>query len=158
PLGFIIALYADLFVLVCLLGTGMNIQLYFLVVVALTVLFIGAEHIVLAAILGAAAAAQVIALQFLAPSDTGLTPPTMVFASFVINAVVSCGVLLLIVSYALREVARAEAVAEREYERSERLLANILPTSVAARLKSGSQAVIADKYGEASILFADMAG
>ena len=70
----------------------------------------------------------------------------------------ACTILLLIVFYALREAARAEAAAEREYERSETLLANILPAAIAARLKSRTETVIADRYDEASILFADMAG
>jgi adenylate cyclase len=53
---------------------------------------------------------------------------------------------------------RAEETAEREYARSESLLVNILPPAVAARLKAGTEAVIADRYDQASILFADMAG
>jgi adenylate cyclase len=65
---------------------------------------------------------------------------------------------MVIVVYALRQAARAEAAAEREYERSESLLVNILPASIAERLKSRTEAVIADKFEEASILFADMAG
>ncbi|HZU47104.1 MAG TPA: adenylate/guanylate cyclase domain-containing protein, partial [Mycobacterium sp.] len=60
--------------------------------------------------------------------------------------------------YALREIARAEAVMEVEYDRSEALLANIMPASVAARLKDPAHNVIADKYDEASVLFADIAG
>ena len=43
------------------------------------------------------------------------------------------------------------------YERSESLLANILPASIARRLKD-QPGVIADKYDEASNLFADIAG
>jgi len=37
-------------------------------------------------------------------------------------------------------------------------LANILPASIANRLKDRSNSVIADKYDDASILFADIAG
>src|SRR5262249_19204917 len=51
-----------------------------------------------------------------------------------------------------------EAATAREYARSEALLANILPASVAVRLKSAPQSEIADAFEEASILFADMAG
>src|SRR5207342_3026167 len=47
---------------------------------------------------------------------------------------------------------------EMEYERSEQLLANILPASIAARLKDPDHATIADRYEDASILFADIAG
>src|SRR4029077_256910 len=59
--------------------------------------------------------------------------------------------LFTIVLYGVRE-------AEREHARSESLLANILPDSIARRLKRRSETVIADRYEEASILFADMAG
>jgi adenylate cyclase len=47
---------------------------------------------------------------------------------------------------------------EAEYQRSEQLLANILPATVAARLKDPARTIIADKYDDASILFADIAG
>jgi adenylate cyclase len=60
--------------------------------------------------------------------------------------------------YALREASRAEEAMEVEYDRSEALLANILPASVAAKLKDPTHGVIADRYDDASILFADIAG
>lgn len=60
--------------------------------------------------------------------------------------------------YAFRQVARAEATAEREYQCSEGLLANILPPKVAKRLKEQPETTIADAYPAASILFTDMAG
>jgi adenylate cyclase len=78
--------------------------------------------------------------------------------TLVVAILISAGVLLTIVAFALDEAAHAEAAAEREYERSERLLVNILPSAIAARLKSEGGAVIADRHDEASILFADMAG
>ena len=60
--------------------------------------------------------------------------------------------------YAFRQVARAEATAERERQRSEGLLVNVLPPKVAERLKHRPEGTIADAYPEASILFADMEG
>jgi adenylate cyclase len=53
---------------------------------------------------------------------------------------------------------RAEAIAEREFKRSEALLANILPAPVVSRLKAQSETIIADAYDDVSILFADIAG
>ncbi len=47
---------------------------------------------------------------------------------------------------------------ESEYERSEALLANMLPASIADRLKESDRNVIADKYDVASVLFADIVG
>ncbi|HEY7472274.1 MAG TPA: adenylate/guanylate cyclase domain-containing protein [Gemmatimonadota bacterium] len=46
---------------------------------------------------------------------------------------------------------------ERERERSERLLLNVLPAPIAERLKT-DPAPIADRYAEASVLFADIVG
>ena len=46
---------------------------------------------------------------------------------------------------------------ERERERSERLLLNVLPAPIAERLKT-DPAPIADRYPEASVLFADLVG
>jgi len=60
--------------------------------------------------------------------------------------------------FALRDTARAEAVMEAEYDRSEALLANMLPATVAERLKGPDRNVIADRYEEASVLFADIVG
>jgi class 3 adenylate cyclase len=44
-----------------------------------------------------------------------------------------------------------------EQDRSERLLLNVLPSPIAARLKQG-EAVIADRFPEVTVLFADLAG
>ena len=122
-----------------LLGTGIGIQFYYLMGVALTILFVGAEHLALIWTSAVTAAGLVIVVQATAPYDTGAQPASMFYASMAINAAVSCGTLLLIVSYALREAARAEAVAEREFERSERLLTNILPSPIAAGLRTQEQ-------------------
>jgi adenylate cyclase len=151
PLAATLLLDADLAIYIWLLGTGVGIQFFYFPGVALAALFFGAEYIALTAVVGAVAAALIIGLQLTVPYDTGLIPPTLVVVSIITNAVVSCGIVLLVVSYALREAARAEAA-------SERLLVNILPAKVADRLKRRDEAVIADKYDEASVLFADMAG
>ncbi len=50
---------------------------------------------------------------------------------------------------------RAEAEADRQRDRAEELLLNILPGTIAERLKSGS-GLIADHFGEATVLFADI--
>jgi adenylate cyclase len=44
---------------------------------------------------------------------------------------------------------------DREHDRSERLLLNVLPAAVAARLKHRDE-VIADRFAEATVLFADL--
>ena len=158
PLTVIIMFYVEMLLALCLFGTGIGVQFYILLGAALVVLYFGPERISLTIAFGAIAAALIIAVQLTVPHDTGLLPQPLIVASLVTSVVVSSGVLVLIVSYALSEAARAEAAAEREYERSERLLSNILPSVIAARLKSESNVVIADRHDEASVLFADMAG
>jgi class 3 adenylate cyclase len=51
---------------------------------------------------------------------------------------------------------QAEAALESEYARSETLLRSIMPARIAARLKTEPQAIIADKYDQVTLLFADV--
>ena len=73
----------------------------------------------------------------------------------------SAYVIGLLAAYTIERYARREFLHEREAtherERSERLLLNILPAPIAARLKE-SAGPIADHHAEATILFADIAG
>jgi adenylate cyclase len=52
----------------------------------------------------------------------------------------------------------AEAALERELDRSEGLLLNLMPTSIASRLKNDPNEIIADHFNEVTILFADIVG
>ncbi|ORV96712.1 adenylate/guanylate cyclase domain-containing protein [Mycobacterium kyorinense] len=158
PLTFVGFGYATIFVLCWTVGTGSGLQYYFLVAATLVVLTLGIEHIVLAATLAGIGAVLAITVEFLVPYDTGVQPPWAQTTGFVVTIASACVMVVATVWYALREIARAEAVMEAEYERSETLLANIMPASIAARLKDPARNVIADKYDEASVLFADIAG
>jgi adenylate cyclase len=55
----------------------------------------------------------------------------------------------------LGEAVRGRRALALEQERSERLLLNVLPASIAARLKQ-TQGVIADAFPDATVLFADI--
>jgi guanylate cyclase len=68
------------------------------------------------------------------------------------------GVLAFIaLRFFIIERERAQAALALEQEKSERLLLNILPAPIAARLKRDNES-IADGYAQATILFADMVG
>jgi adenylate cyclase len=84
-------------------------------------------------------------------------PEGVVIAFFVLNILGVCATAYVLLQYFVR--ARERALAELEVERakSERLLLNVLPASVASRLKE-SDAVIADGYDAATVLFADIVG
>ena len=92
------------------------------------------------------------------PHNTGVQPDWAFKLGFVINTVSVWVLIIATVWFAMRETARAEEAMETEYQRSESLLANILPASIAERLKDPAHNIIADKYDDASILFADIAG
>jgi class 3 adenylate cyclase len=158
PLTFIGAAYVTVFATGWDTGTGSGSQMFFLVAACLVVLLLGIEHIALASVLAAVAAGLIIAMEFLVPRNTGLQPAWAQSTGFVITAVSSVMVVVVTVWFALRDTARAEAVMEAQYERSETLLENMLPASIAERLKEPDRNVIADKYDDASVLFADIVG
>ena len=158
PLTFIGTAYLSIFTICWFVGTGSGLQFYFLVAACLIVLQLGVDRIFLAAILAAIAAGMVITLQFLVPRDTGAQPVWALSLSFVVTTISACVMVVTTVWYSVREIVRAEAAMELEYERSEALLANILPASIADRLKDPGRNIIADKYDDASVLFADIAG
>jgi adenylate cyclase len=158
PLVFFVVSYLAITVVGWHIGTGSGVQFYFLVAASIMVLVLGIEHVVLASVLAALGAATVIALEFLVPDDTGVLPGWAQTSGFVITTISAWVLVVAVIAYALREIARARVAMEAEYERSERLLTNILPATIAERLKDPSRNIIADKYDDASILFADIAG
>jgi adenylate cyclase len=84
-------------------------------------------------------------------------PEGVVIAFFVLNVLGVCATAYVLLQYFVR--ARERALAELEVERgkSERLLLNVLPGSVAGRLKESDE-TIADAYDAATVLFADIVG
>jgi len=78
--------------------------------------------------------------------------------TFLMANVTSAFTILAIMSYVYSEAARnAEAKLELERQKSEKLLLNILPVSIAQRLKDGDK-VIADHFESATVLFSDIVG
>jgi class 3 adenylate cyclase len=71
------------------------------------------------------------------------------------NTVMTFFVALVMSYLFIHYVKQAEDKADREFERAEALLHNILPASIAERLKADSSA-IADGFDAVSVLFADI--
>ena len=61
----------------------------------------------------------------------------------------------VLLHYFVRERDRAAAALAEEREKSERLLLNVLPEAIAARLKE-TPGVIADRFDDVTVLFADI--
>jgi adenylate cyclase len=140
-------------------GTGGGAYLHYLTAAVVGIIFLGTERVLLNAAITVMAAAAIIGLHLTVPFNTGLlSASSQFYGNFIVNVVATCIMLFAAVQYAITQIARAEALAAHEFERSESLLSNILPQRVADRLKGHEPAVIADAYSAASILFVDMAG
>ncbi|HVQ49460.1 MAG TPA: adenylate/guanylate cyclase domain-containing protein [Mycobacterium sp.] len=150
--------YTSITVLCWHLGTGSGLMFYYLVAATIMVLILGVDHLVLASVLAAILAATVIALEVSVPYNTGVQPDWAFRLGFYLTVISAWVMVVAVVWYALREIRRARNAMEAEYERSEKLLTNILPATIAERLKDPSRNIIADKFDDASILFADIAG
>ena len=92
-----------------------------------------------------------------AAEPVAAVPAGQLAAVNIVNIVAVFGVCGLIVAFSVRVAERAEQAAVREPERSERLLLNVLPAPIAARLKDRPE-VIADGFDTASVPFADLVG
>jgi len=90
-------------------------------------------------------------------ADAPEIPSGVQISFFVLNILGVCTTAYVLLQYFVR--ARELALAElgREREKSERLLLNVLPVSIADRLKE-SEETIADGFDSATVLFADIVG
>lgn len=91
-------------------------------------------------------------------------PRFIVVTFFVMNLGTVSAVVFMLLRYFVAGRERALAalriehqLLEIEREKSERLLLNVLPESIAARLKDGEE-IIADNFGSVTVLFADIVG
>lgn len=87
------------------------------------------------------------------------TLPTMDLTTtfFIMNVIGPSVVVFLLLAFSTRQRDRSRELLLLEQAKSEQLLLNVLPQSIAARLKAG-EARIAECYDDASILFADIVG
>jgi adenylate cyclase len=84
-------------------------------------------------------------------------PTGVEISFFVLNILGVCITAYVLLQYFVRSRERVMAELEVERAKSDRLLLNVLPASVADRLKESDQ-VIADGFDAATVLFADIVG
>jgi adenylate cyclase len=153
--GYIIAAaeYFALFFFVKTLGRDSGIQLNFVVGAAAPFVILGLKRIrVIAAIILIGLALHV-ATWFLYPKGAAGIPedPVLLANLYVNSAITSFAVVAMIVFYAFRLADRAEA-------ETDALLKNVLPASIAERLKDAPGRPISDSVSDASVLFVDLVG
>jgi adenylate cyclase len=78
--------------------------------------------------------------------------------SFLLSVCMSAAFNLLAALYTFRRAEEYEDAFEAEHERSEKLLLNLMPASIAERLKHDPDGLIADDLPSVTILFADIVG
>ncbi|MCW7467916.1 adenylate/guanylate cyclase domain-containing protein [Leptospira kanakyensis] len=82
-------------------------------------------------------------------------PPEFFQLGRLITLVALCILVYIVTLYNYKTLHKAQDLLEIEHQKSESLLLNILPPTIANRLKSKNE-IIADKTNEATILFADI--
>ena len=123
---------AYFFSLTWLFGTGSGVQMSYLLAGAIVFVLVGTERILLSAVLGALVVLQVVVLEILVPYNTGLLDSATLFATFVATVIANMAVLIAIVTFALREAARAEALIQdksRQLEMADRYKSHFLASA-----------------------------
>jgi adenylate cyclase len=154
----VLILFGHMFI-VWSFGLASELQVYFTLAGAMLFFFGVPNWRLFLAFFAVFVIALVIALKF-APV-AGLVMPwdqdfrDLLSTQAMINTIVINAALMF---YALTALHRAEIELQDQHERSETLIATVMPPSIAKRLKSGREARIADRIDMLSVMFADLAG
>lgn len=160
PIGLALSVFVSSFIITGMLGTDSSVQLYFMSIAGVAVLFGGTRRIKLAFFFVILAASLHLLAQWYWPARTAMSVahPDVLIGTTATAVFLTYGIVSSILLYLSRARDDAEAALEREYQRSESLLINILPPVIAERLKGGRERIIADTIPEASVLFMDIVG
>lgn len=145
--------YVALFFFVRTLGHDSGIQINYMVAAAVPFAIFGLSRLWLVITTFAVGLALHMLAWFLYPVPSALIPTDpFLLNNLYVSSVVSTGCIIAVIvlyAFSLAEEARAEADA---------LLANMLPESIAERLKEGPSELLSDNVESASVLFTDLVG
>lgn len=149
-------------------GNGAGLQLYLIVIWTLLFLLFTRREIKALVLFSAIywLGFLLIEYRFTAPGLDYPFPDGIIEQIYGLSVTGTFAAVALVVGLFFAEIHRAEKRLQQEYERSESLLLNILPASIAERLKhqhedsnsKTSGRLIADSVPEATVLFADIVG
>lgn len=142
-----------LFFFVSILGRDSGIQLNYIGAVAIAFVIFGLKHLRIIALVTVVCIVGNISSVFLfeVGSAQWAVDDGFMAQLYVMSAASIMLILAVVVWYAFRIAADAEA-------RSERLLMNIFPEKIANQLRNFPDDPIADRFDEATVLFADLVG
>ncbi len=141
-------------------GTELDVHLFFMLHTMLPFLVFAPRHDKLMFTLSALAGIDLVLVVALGHHLPHLGPVIAPERLRIIRPILLGGLFATLAAcahYARRATLIAEAALDRAHQRSEELLLNILPPSIARRLKL-SGGTIADGFAEVSVLFADIVG
>ncbi len=146
-------IFTTIFFFTYVLGRDSGIPLnYFGAAAASFVIFgLGRLPLIILVVLSGLAFHLAAQLMFVTGSAAGQIEPWFLTQTYIFSASSIMLIIAIVVWYSFRMAAEAE-------ERSERLLRNVLPDSVAEQLKARPGEMIAEHYQQVSVLFADLAG
>ncbi len=145
--------YVSLFFFVSVLGRNAGVQLNYIAASAIVVTILGVERYRLAIFLVAIGLVLHLAAWFSFPvgAATEAVTDELMTQLYVQSATTIMIILGVVVFYILRLVDTAQA-------RTDALLLNMMPASIAARLMESPEEPIAENYEETTIMFADLCG
>jgi len=140
------------------LGLGVGFQYYFFLLAVFAFLLFGEREVWLRSSFVAVSALSCLLVCILGPVADVIDLPAMVPETLnVASALAVMATMIFAVHLFTGDTVRAETLLAIEHARSERLLLNVLPKSISARLKDDDRA-IADSFAEVTVLFADLVG
>jgi len=141
-------------------GSGFSVYLFFMLHAVLPFLLYAPRHEAAMWALSALAGIDLVAVIVLGDRRPQLGPAITADRLAILQPVLVGGLFATLAAcayYARRATLIAEDALDRAHQRSEELLLNILPPTIAGRLKQRG-GTIADGFGDVTVLFADIVG
>jgi len=150
---------AALVLLASIVGSAAGLH-FFLFAAPAAIVFFGPHHVRLSAFISVCILIAFLVVELYFPHHTSVVPVSPALLSGIKIGCISASMALIFVAVylAIRMAENAEDALEREFNRSENLLLNLMPNSIALRLKHDPSEIIADHFQEVTILFADIVG
>ena len=150
---------AALALLAYIVGTASGVH-FFLFAAPAAIVFFGPHHVRVAAFITVCILIVFLLVELYFPPYGSIAPASPALLMGIRAACVSAvmALIFMAVYFAICMLENAEAELEREFDRSEGLLLNLMPTSIASRLKNNPSEIIADHFDAVTILFADIVG
>ncbi len=141
-------------------GADAGLQYFLLAGPGILIMILGSGRLGLASMYFSVYLVVFAVIELTFPRQTAIMPMPESLArfTFVLSVSMSAIINFIAAFYTFRRAEASEDALEAEHERSERLLLNLMPASIAARLKQRPGEIIADDLPAVTILFADIVG